>query len=148
MRISLSTCAAIMFLLAIMLPREASAACTKHVIDPLCRYGEYFKDNYWQPCRSAMAGHCGRCLSPAGSKNPLSALSWSAAASRLGPSRKSPAGSKCVTRTANSVVYVYSRENPNDARIAKVLTEDEARRIASNIAKLPGLLDAIRTEMI
>ena len=29
---------------------------------------------------------------------------------------------------------MYSRENANDARIAKVLTEDEARRIASNIA--------------
>jgi hypothetical protein len=30
-----------------------------------------------------------------------------------------------------------SRENPNDAHMAKVLTEDEARRVASNIAKLP-----------
>ena len=36
-----------------------------------------------------------------------------------------------------SLAYVYSRENPNDAHMAKVLTEDEARRIASNIAKLP-----------
>ena len=33
-----------------------------------------------------------------------------------------------------------SRENPNDAHIANVLSEDEARRIASNIAKLPTLL--------
>jgi hypothetical protein len=39
-----------------------------------------------------------------------------------------------------SLAYVYSRENPNDARMAKVLTEDEARRIASNIAELPTLL--------
>jgi hypothetical protein len=31
-------------------------------------------------------------------------------------------------------------DNPNDAHLAKVLTEDEARRIASNIAKLPTLL--------
>ena len=36
-----------------------------------------------------------------------------------------------------SLAYVYSRENPDDAHMAKVLTEDEARRIASNIAKLP-----------
>jgi hypothetical protein len=33
-----------------------------------------------------------------------------------------------------------SRENPNDAYMAKVLTDDEARRIAMNIAKLPTLL--------
>jgi hypothetical protein len=34
----------------------------------------------------------------------------------------------------------YSRENPNDAHMAKVLTEDEARRIAANVAKLPNLV--------
>jgi hypothetical protein len=47
-----------------------------------------------------------------------------------------------VVRDANgqSLAYVYSRENPSDARMAKVLTEDEARRPASNIAKLPALL--------
>jgi hypothetical protein len=39
-----------------------------------------------------------------------------------------------------SLAYVYSRGNANDADMAKVLTEDETRRIASNIAKLPILL--------
>jgi hypothetical protein len=34
-------------------------------------------------------------------------------------------------RDANgqSLAYLYTRENPNDAHLAKVLTEDEARRI-------------------
>ena len=41
--------------------------------------------------------------------------------------------------TGQSLAYVYSRENAADARIAKVLTEDEARRIASNIAPTRGL---------
>ena len=41
-----------------------------------------------------------------------------------------------------SLAYVYSREMPDDAQIANVLTEDEARRIVSNIAKLPTLLAA------
>jgi hypothetical protein len=42
--------------------------------------------------------------------------------------------------TGQSLAYVYSRETENAAHIAKVLTEDEARRIAANIAKLPALL--------
>jgi hypothetical protein len=49
-------------------------------------------------------------------------------------------GSKFCDANGQSLAYVYSRENPNDAPMAKVLTEDEARRIASNIAKLPVLL--------
>ena len=44
--------------------------------------------------------------------------------------------------TGQSLAYVYARETERDAHIAKVLTEDEARRIASNIAKLPALLVA------
>ena len=49
-------------------------------------------------------------------------------------------GYKVLDAKGQSLAYVYSRENPNDALMAKVLTEDEARRIASNIAMLPSLL--------
>ena len=38
------------------------------------------------------------------------------------------------------LAYVYGRETKAGADIANVLTMDEARRIASNIAKLPKLL--------
>ena len=41
---------------------------------------------------------------------------------------------------SQSLAYVYSRENPDHAHLAKALTKDEAFRIASNIAKLPTLL--------
>jgi hypothetical protein len=40
---------------------------------------------------------------------------------------------------SQSLAYVYSRENSSDAHMAKALTEDGARRIATNIAKLPTL---------
>jgi len=58
------------------------------------------------------------------------------------PVEKIPAG--LVVRDANgqSLAYVYYRENDSDAHMAKVLTEDEARGIAANIAKLPRLLGA------
>jgi hypothetical protein len=38
-----------------------------------------------------------------------------------------------------SLAYVYGRETRADADTAHMLTMDEARRIASNIAKLPEL---------
>ena len=40
-----------------------------------------------------------------------------------------------------ALAYVYARETKADADTAKVLTMDEGRRVASNIAKFPTLLD-------
>ena len=59
---------------------------------------------------------------------------------RRGAPKKLPGG--YVVRDANgqALAYIYSRANETDALQAKVLTEDEARRIAANIAKLPALL--------
>ncbi len=47
-----------------------------------------------------------------------------------------------VVRDANeqALAYVHSRENDAEARQAKTLTKDEARRIAINLARLPELL--------
>ena len=52
------------------------------------------------------------------------------------PWRRYPAGDA----SGQALAYVYSRANEAEAMQAKVLTEDEAWRIATNIAKLPDLL--------
>ena len=51
-------------------------------------------------------------------------------------------GYKVKDANGQSLAYVYGRETQADADIARVLTMDEARRIASNIAKLPTFLAA------
>jgi len=51
-----------------------------------------------------------------------------------------PGGYKLKDATGQSLAYVYGRETQADAATTKVLTIDEARRVASNIAKLPKLL--------
>jgi hypothetical protein len=51
-----------------------------------------------------------------------------------------PMDRKIVDANGQALAYVYGLDDSRDARIAKSLTRDEARRIASNIAKLPDLL--------
>ena len=51
-----------------------------------------------------------------------------------------PGGFKVLDATGQALVYVYARETKQQAEMAKVLTFDEAQRIAVNVAKRPELL--------
>jgi 2-methylisocitrate lyase-like PEP mutase family enzyme len=50
------------------------------------------------------------------------------------------AGFKVIDANGQSLAYVYGHADTHDAQVSNGLTLDEARRIASNIAKLPDLL--------
>jgi hypothetical protein len=52
-----------------------------------------------------------------------------------------PGGYVVRDATGQIIAWVYARASTAEAMQAKVLTLDEARRIATNIARLPGLLN-------
>jgi hypothetical protein len=53
---------------------------------------------------------------------------------------KMPGGYVARDAIGQALASVYSRANEAEALQATILTEDEARRVAANIAKLPALL--------
>jgi hypothetical protein len=47
-------------------------------------------------------------------------------------------------RDGQAITYVYFEDDPRRRSLAKLLTRDDARQIAANIAKLPDLLTGNR----
>ena len=71
-----------------------------------------------------------------------------AAASRhLGPSKRRQPCFIVRDHNGQALAFVYCEDEPGRRTTGKLLTRDEARRIAVNIAKLPGLLGAGRSRI-
>jgi hypothetical protein len=58
----------------------------------------------------------------------------------LGALTRCPSATSSGTASGQALAYVYSRDSEDEARQAKVLTKDEARRIAVNVARPPELV--------
>ncbi len=54
--------------------------------------------------------------------------------------RQHYSGTALTDKNRQALAFVYCDDEPGRRAAAKLLTRDEARRIALNIAKLPGLL--------
>ena len=75
-------------------------------------------------------------------KGTLTAPSPLVASRHLGRLKNSDACFVVIDSAEQKLAYVYFEEEPGRRSAAKLLTKDEARRIAVNLARLPELLMA------